>query len=197
MSEAKVIRREDDGKTHINIWSKAKTELGQSLSNFAHTPFTHPECGMFASVEAMWYWLKTGKTHNELRRLYGMSAKTYGSKLLRVEMDEAEFRKLICEALRYKLEQHPKLQQAFASSTLPFEHYFVYGRDMQTIVDQRKKHGWQTDFLEELRDEFRAHRGWPPARESEQKPQIVATAEPEPVRQPQWDRDRDEQQDVF
>lgn len=192
MSEAKVIRREDDGVTHINIWSKAKTELGQALSNFAHTPFTHPEFGMFASMEALWYWLSTGRTHNELRRLYGMSAKSYGSKLARVEMDEAEFRKIICDAFRCKLDQHPKLKEAFTRSTLPLEHYFVYGRNMETIVDQRKKHGWQTDYLEQLRDEYRAERHWPAAKHSEQTPQIVATAEPEPVRQQYRDVERDE-----
>jgi hypothetical protein len=197
MSEAKVIRREDDGVTHINIWSKAKTELGQSLSNFANTPFTHPEYGTFASVEALWYWLATGKIHNELRRLYGMSAKTYGSRLLRVEMDEAEFRKIICEAFRCKIEQHPKLKEAFTRSTLPLEHYFVYGRNMETIVDQRKKHGWQTDFLEQLRDEYRSERGWEPANKSEQTPRIVATAEPDPVPQTDWARIRDEDQSAF
>lgn len=40
-----------DGIDHINIYSKGKTTLGRMLSNFACTPFTHPEDGKFASIE--------------------------------------------------------------------------------------------------------------------------------------------------
>ena len=39
-----------DGIEHINIYSKGKTELGRLLTNFAQTPFIHPEYGRFESV---------------------------------------------------------------------------------------------------------------------------------------------------
>jgi hypothetical protein len=51
------IKPSEDGVTHINVYSRGNTELGRLLSNFAHTPFSHPEFGEFASVEGFWYWL--------------------------------------------------------------------------------------------------------------------------------------------
>jgi hypothetical protein len=45
------IKPSEDGVTHINVYSRGNTELGRLLSNFAHTPFSHPEFGEFASVE--------------------------------------------------------------------------------------------------------------------------------------------------
>jgi len=47
-----------DGVTHVNIYSKAKTELGRWLSNFAYAPIRITGHGRFASIEAYWYWLK-------------------------------------------------------------------------------------------------------------------------------------------
>jgi len=34
-----MINPEEDGITHINIYSKGKTDLGRMLSNFAKLPF--------------------------------------------------------------------------------------------------------------------------------------------------------------
>lgn len=51
----------DEGVTHINIYSKAKTELGLLSTNFARTPIDHPEFGHFESLEGLWYWLATDK----------------------------------------------------------------------------------------------------------------------------------------
>ncbi len=155
-----TLNREDDGVRHINCWSKARTALGQLLSNFANTPFHHPQHGAFASVEGFWYWCATGMKHTQLRRLYGASAKSYGSKLPRVEMDEETFRDLIRSAIRCKLEQNSKLRDLFIESTLPFEHYFVYGPKSEIIV-QKDKHRWQMEYLEQLRDEWRLARGLP------------------------------------
>ena len=77
----------DEGVTHINIYSKSKLELGKLLSNFAKTPFTHPVYGEFASVEAFWYWLSTGKKHDSLKKLYGYKAKVEGKTFERVTVD--------------------------------------------------------------------------------------------------------------
>ena len=156
-----ILKREDDGISHLNIWSKARTELGQAASNFALTPFTHPDYGGFASIEALWYWLATGMQHSELRRLYGVSAKTAGKRLPRVEMDSEKFQSIIKEAIRLKFEQTPGLKKLLTESLLPFEHYFVYGHDNDVIRDQRPRHGWQTDYLEHLRDTWRVEAGLP------------------------------------
>lgn len=36
---------DNDGITHINLYSKSRTVLGRQLSNFAHSPFKHPKYG--------------------------------------------------------------------------------------------------------------------------------------------------------
>lgn len=46
-----------DGVTHINIYSKGKTQLGRVASNFAYFPFEIPNDGRFSSVEGYWHWL--------------------------------------------------------------------------------------------------------------------------------------------
>jgi hypothetical protein len=38
-----IYKPEDDGKTHINVYSKGLTELGQFLSNFAEAPAQTPD----------------------------------------------------------------------------------------------------------------------------------------------------------
>ncbi len=70
---------EEDGITHINIYSKGKTELGRLMSNFALSPFSVPQHGEFKSIEGYWYWLSTGD--ESLRDLYGYEAKKAGRKL--------------------------------------------------------------------------------------------------------------------
>lgn len=150
---ADKIDPSSDGKEHINCWTKGRTWLGQELSNLAETRFKHPEHGTFGSVEAYWYWLSTGRIHNVLRPLFGHSAKSSGMKLPKVEIDEEEFKNLIREAVRLKIEQNPPLKKEFIESTLPFMHYFVYGRD---AIRDNPKHAWQMEWLEQLRTEMRA-----------------------------------------
>lgn len=155
-----AIDYKEDGVTHINCYSKANTELGRQLSNFAHTPFQHPRYGHFASVEGFWYWAASGgptnpdKNHNQhLRRLYGASAKSAGMKCLTVPMKDYDFQSLIKEAMRCKIEQNHELREALRKSTLPLRHYFVVGRNNDIVVE-KDKHFWQMEWLEELRAEL-------------------------------------------
>lgn len=150
-----VIDPKQDGLGHINCWTKGRTSLGRELSNLSYRPFKHPVHGSFASVEAFWYWLGSGKTANHLRPLFGHSAKSAGSLLKKVEIDQEEFRKEICTAIRCKIEQHADLRQEFVKSELPFLHYFVYGL---TAVRPRTNHNWQMEYLEQLRDELRSEK---------------------------------------
>ena len=145
----------EDGVTHINVWSKGKTALGRMLSNFAHTPFKHPVHGFFASMEAYWYWCATGRSHDELRRLYGASAKTMGLKFDNVPWDPTEFHETICEGIRCKIEQTIELRQMLRDSVLPLKHYFVYGARGDVVVD-KPEHQWQLDYIEQIRRELKA-----------------------------------------
>ena len=44
-----------DGMTHINVYSKGKTEIGRWLSNFAYSPIDLGNEGYFSSIEGYWY----------------------------------------------------------------------------------------------------------------------------------------------
>lgn len=141
---------DEDGITHINIYSKAKTELGRLLTNFSDLAVEIPEHGWFASVEGYWYWLSTGKQHEGLRRLWGASAKSYGKKLDKVPMDESAFHDYIKRAILLKIEQHPHLRQLLKESTLPLAHYYVYGMGPNAVV-RETSHNWQLEWLEQIR----------------------------------------------
>lgn len=124
---------EEDGITHINIYSKGATDLGRWLTNFAHVPFTHPTYGEFNSIEALWYYASTGFQHEDLRSLSGFNAKQVGKKLPKVEIvtdgteDPSKFASIIKTGIRAKLIGNPKMLGALIDTHLPLAHYYVYG----------------------------------------------------------------------
>lgn len=165
-----------DGVDHINIYSKGETELGRLLSNFACTPFTidwMPPGGYkrFASVEAQWYWmLATGYTpqtrnailNNDLaeevatlRTLCGFAAKKAGRVLVEKtgrnhDPDSELFRSDIHQAFWAKVKFTEGLATKLRESTLPFEHYYVYGGKK---VDAGFK--WQLKSRERIRQQLK------------------------------------------
>lgn len=147
-----TYRPADDGSTHINVYSRGRTELGRILTHFAHTPVDLPDHGWFASLEAYWYWLQCTDEHarEQLRPLHGYRAKKVG-RHLRVpdfgRADELEFRRSIARATRAKICQTPGLAHAVAESTLPFVHYYLYP---SRIVIPRNC-GWIMETLEYYR----------------------------------------------
>ncbi len=152
------IKPTEDGVTHINVYSRGRTELGRLLSNFAHTPFTHPKFGEFASVEGFWYWLSLGEQYNELRSLYGHKAKMVandlkakGAKVCKLRL----FQKYVQEAITCKLEQNPHIYKMLKESSLPLLHYYVYGSDLTNPdkykIIHLKEQLWITQHLEYLR----------------------------------------------
>lgn len=140
----------DDGVTHINVYSKAKTPLGRGLSNFANIGLRHPVHGFFSSLEGFWYYIKSGFRHEHLRRLYGFSAKAAGCKLEVVQMDPKEFQDEIRLALTLKVEQCPDLLQAFLENKLPLAHYYVVGQGDKAFPIEKPEHQWQIEHLEQL-----------------------------------------------
>ena len=145
---------EQDGITHINIFTRGKTPLGRFLTNLAHSPFTHPEFGTFACVEGFWYWLSTGKKHDMLRDLLGFEAKAQGKKLEKVELAPGEFEQCIKEAITAKLRAHPAMLNKLIDSTLPLAHYYVYyGKVVEAGYE------WLVDYHEYIRQSCR-EKGW-------------------------------------
>ncbi len=102
------VKVTEDAFGHINIWSKGKTELGRLLSNFTYSPTKHPLYGTFNSLEGFWYWLSTGKTYEELRKLNGFAAKQFGSKLKVIKIDN--FYEEVRSMLELKVEQNKHLK---------------------------------------------------------------------------------------
>lgn len=141
-----MINPEDDGVKHINVYSKGETQLGRLLSNFAHTVFTHPEDGKFASVEAYWYWLSC--KDDLLRSTYGFGAKNMGRALGGKDwVDTDEFKRKIKLAIKTKINSNTILKEKFLNNILPLMHYYVYSGK----VVEPKEGKWVIEYLEELR----------------------------------------------
>ncbi|ANA49207.1 hypothetical protein PMW_82 [Pseudomonas phage phiPMW] len=139
----------DDGVTHINVYSKARTSLGRFLSNFALSPFTLKDHGSFESVEGYWYWLATGCKHEHLRLLHGYEAKAAGKKLERVEIDDFEGK--IKLAIRQKLLTHRVYLSQLIASDLPLTHYYYYGYSLDNAKVVDAGYSWITDYIDSIR----------------------------------------------
>lgn len=146
------IKHTEDGITHINTWSKGKTELGRLLSNFAYAPFKHPEYGTFNSLEGFWYYISTGEVCDELRMLHGYEAKKRGQQLTDCRDDIPEFKELIIQATYCKLVDNPEILDMLINSTLPLVHYCVYDGKIKQAPSSK----FQLEYMEELRDAFKS-----------------------------------------
>lgn len=115
---------EQDGTTHINVYSKGKTNLGRFLTNFAYAPII-TEDGAFVSVEGYWYWLSN---RNEvMRTIFGWNAKKTGKLHPKtIQLTDHEFQRKIREACWIKIHSNQPMLELFKSSTLPFTHYYVF-----------------------------------------------------------------------
>lgn len=140
----------DDGKTHINIYSRASTELGRYLSNFTKCELK-TEDGEFCSIEGYWYWLST--KDDTLRSLHGFHAKEYGRKIAGKDwLDDEVFKDKIKKALNYKILNMPEvLFFQFINSTVPFTHYYVYGNKIVNVEEA----DWILEHIEKRRIESR------------------------------------------
>lgn len=159
------IHPDSDGLDHINVYSRGKTELGRTLSNFAHTPIQHPQHGYFASIEAYWYWmaigdLKDSPKYHHLRSLYGFKCKEEGRKALQhwAEVNNhqlpvvEDFECHIKKALLCKVQQTEGLADLLKRSTLPLIHYYYWGEKPPYKVSRPVKYDWITDYLSDIRD---------------------------------------------
>lgn len=149
-----------DGVTHVNVYSKGQTALGQFLSNFyaKRVDVVCPDgvTRTFGSIEALWYWLAVSHhpRAEALRPLAGYAAKDLGRRL----KDEVApltvpgFEEIICRAIRTKVLESERGRKELAACTLPFEHYYVMrGR----VHDVKARYPWLIDLFGELREDCR------------------------------------------
>lgn len=140
-----MFEAKDDGITHINVYSKGKTDLGRFLSNFAYSPISTVD-GNFNSIEGYWYWLSN--QDDIMRGLYGFNAKEIGRSLPRTfTLSETEFQQKICEACWIKIHSNQSMLVQLASSTLSFTHYYVFNNGF--VKDAG--YGWLVDMWSQYR----------------------------------------------
>jgi hypothetical protein len=146
-----LINPDEDGVTHINVYSKAKTELGRFLTNFAYSPFVCAD-GAFDSIEGYWYWLGTSHPdRDKLHKLSGWEAKSFGRKIKAADWpaeDDVEFKAKIKDAINRKLLAYPKALEALVATDLPLKHYYVYGG---THAVEPPENSWVLEHLEWIR----------------------------------------------
>lgn len=128
-----------EGINHVNIYSKSSTELGRGLSHFSSYGITNHH-GQFASLEAYWYWLATGKRFFELAKLTGYAAKKAGRSHPVVPSDN--FQQEFLAAIRLRFKQNPKLWSLFKTNELPLTHYYYFGEPDNAKIIHSTKHDW-------------------------------------------------------
>ncbi|MBN22752.1 MAG: hypothetical protein CL678_15815 [Bdellovibrionaceae bacterium] len=153
MENPEALSPLDDGVTHINIYSKARTKLGYLLSNLTDAQVRHPRLGVFKTLEGLWFYYSTGCVDEIFRVLPGFKAKRYGSTLPRVQQDD--FEEVIKEALYCKVIQNPIIAELMLESTLPFEHYYYYGNPKNAKVINVTSNRWVVDELEAIRKQIK------------------------------------------
>ena len=124
-----IYNPELDGITHVNIYSKGKTDLGRFLTNFAHTPITLSE-GTFQSIEGYWYWL--GSHDDRLKALHGFEAKQFGRLCNRnYRLTEDNFQRKIKIAISVKMAHWPVYLRELQMLKIPLAHYYVFGNSVK------------------------------------------------------------------
>ncbi len=120
----------EDGISHINMYSKAKTEFGRMLSDFYRYPI-HTEDGDFLSVEGYWSYLSLPETVNreKMRNLYGYTAKKTGRELRKDAGEENllfddRFEEKILSAIKTKIMACKHLFKE-EYKDLPIIHYYI------------------------------------------------------------------------
>lgn len=158
----------NEGKDHINAYSKSLTSLGKKLTNFYYSPFEHPKHGNFNSVEGLWYYLKTGRVFNQFRKLSGYEAKKEGQKIQKsIGMYDSsdktflsdEFKEDIKEGIRSKLRDNVGILNELISTDLPIAHYYYFGDPEKSNVRIKEltEYKWIIDEIEKIREISKQH----------------------------------------
>lgn len=129
------INPSEDGKSHLNIYSKSRTSIGKKLSNIATIPLSHPIYGNFISMEGYWYWLSTGMTHSEFRLMDGWTAKGHGRNIDRKFYPD--FQTEIVHGLNCKFHSNESLLDEFMDiGDIPLTHYHNYSGSIVDVYDR-------------------------------------------------------------
>lgn len=152
-----------DGITHLNVYSKAKTELGRMLSNFYECQIMTYH-GVFNSVEGYYHYLGLSpdvEDRDSLRELSGYRAVLKAEELKSAHKSATVkiFQDCINNAVSYKMNKcqdiilkDPKLYD------LPLTHYIIV-KQTQEIYDYTEKYKWWLDNIDRTRKEILERNG--------------------------------------
>lgn len=153
-----------DGITHVNIYSKGRTSLGQALSNMCL--FTFEYNGLtFHSVEQAWHYFKflhINKTVAEaimnMDDAYAIKkyAKPYNNEATAQYVQSEDFHKLMKDVIWTRLNEDHSLQLQIRNSHLPFAHYYAFGNDVTgyKVVDESQKYAWLINIFKKYREQL-------------------------------------------
>lgn len=151
---------QNDGVKFINIYSKAKTSLGQALTNMCQFTFEFNEL-TFDSVEQIWHYYKflnfmpqVSQTILSMHNAYDIKkyAKQFNDEQVANYVQTKQFRDIIEQAIRIRIEADPQLKINLRNSFLPFKHFYVYGNNV--IKDESVKYQWLINIFEVIRTEL-------------------------------------------
>jgi len=143
---------EEEGKTHLNIYSQSRLSLGRWMSNWTNDPIDLEGTGKFLSIEGLWYYLTREGTEEEqekLRYLTGFAAKEFGRKLPHSDLfspNDKHFQQVIHAAIRQRLDNSPEYANVLRFSTVPLTHYYVFNG-----VVREGSYQWVVDLWKEER----------------------------------------------
>lgn len=160
-----------DGITHINVYTKGKTELGRMLSNLYNSPTTivfQNDSLTFKSLEGYWYFLVYYFYSKEKDFSFcsysGFEAKQQGQKIVKENKIETrlittteDFLNLFKESLKLKVKQNKKILTLLTYSELPFFHYYFYGTEENPKIIYKDEYNWILDIFDEIRIKMKAY----------------------------------------
>ena len=152
----------EDGVSHLNLYSNAKTELGRFCSNFTRSPID-TEDGHFESIEGYWGWLSFSEGNprrEEFRTVVGVAAKNLKNELLKngdLGRLEFHFNQKIQDAIHLKF-QKPEAKALLENNLellkLPLVHYYYYhDNGIPKLVDVTNQY---PEFIHAIQTEFQS-----------------------------------------
>ena len=149
---------EHDGHTHYNISSKAKTIIGREICFSSYGLFSVPGCGNFQSVMGFFQWLRTGRSHELCRLMWGATSNSYLGFQADPLLTLNHCQSYVTEALYHRIISDENLAHAVANSSYPFAYYNI-GPDGTTPIPVEHAY-WMCDIAEEARIRVRDWMGF-------------------------------------
>jgi hypothetical protein len=154
MLDKSALKVENDSIDHINVYTRGRTRLGRAMSNLSDCNIDHPRHGLFRTLEGLWYYLKTGSNDDWYRLMSGYDCRKRGKTGTTVW--NTNFHRDFKIGMVLKILSNPLLMEELKESTLPFTHYYFFGKTPDKLkLMVPKGHEWQMEFWESMRRQLK------------------------------------------